>query len=596
MFITVLSALYALSLSGQASAATDESVALSTVTSRQWAQFNETVGGKLYTAIPFSAPCFSVVNGVNVTVDAAACQAVQAAYTSPSLRVENFGAYMLPQWETCQAKSQKCLLDGTNTSDPLAWGNVACQQGSISPYYVSSLSLRAFDLVLKSVGKVDVRSADDVKAVYGFAAKTGIPIAVKNSGHDYKGRSSIQGTLGLWVHNIDTLTHTPEFTPENCSSTYDVITAGAGVGFQTIYEFADSENITSLAGTIKLSLQAVCAKSQGGGHSILTPVYGLGVDRVVQFKVVTPDGKYRVANECQNQDLFWALRGGGGGTFGVVLETSSRVEPKFSLIAASIKFTQTSTNAAPWLKLVVNKTLQWGEEGWGGHIGAVNLINVTPLLNLTQAQDSLKEVSDYALSQNGTVVIEELPSWYAFFSKYVPAAQSAVGTENILGTRLIPTSLFETESGQEALYNALVNMLPTANPYIVVGTPYLYNGSSSSTSVTPAWYDSIWHLGFHETWQFNTNLSDIKSKYTSVFNITQTFRDITPGSGAYFTHSGVPTTTDYSPLNRNMTPYISLTAGNALALVGRATRCSHATPIYEAMRMPHQLNAASIMF
>lgn len=70
---------------------------------------------------------------------------------------------------------------------------------------------------------------------------------------------------------------------------------------------------------------------QGGGHSILSPNFGLGIDRVVEFKVVTPDGQYRVANECQNEDLFWALRGGGGGTFGVVLETTQKVEPAMAL-------------------------------------------------------------------------------------------------------------------------------------------------------------------------------------------------------------------------------------------------------------------------
>jgi hypothetical protein len=90
---------------------------------------------------------------------------------------------------------------------------------------------------------------------------------------------------------------------------------------------------------------------QGGGHSILSPSYGLGVDRVVsdllflkrtsidcnsadkkvEFKVVTPDGEYRVANECQNKDLFWALRGGGGSTWGVIMETSQKVEPQLRL-------------------------------------------------------------------------------------------------------------------------------------------------------------------------------------------------------------------------------------------------------------------------
>jgi hypothetical protein len=51
----------------------------------------------------------------------------------------------------------------------------------------------------------------------------------------------------------------------------------------------------------------------------------------VEFKIVTPDGEYRVANECQNKDLFWALRGGGAGTWGVVLETSQKVEPQLKL-------------------------------------------------------------------------------------------------------------------------------------------------------------------------------------------------------------------------------------------------------------------------
>jgi hypothetical protein len=72
----------------------------------------------------------------------------------------------------------------------------------------------------------------------------------------------------------------------------------------------------------------------GGGHSSLSPQYGLGVDSrllysckslvevtndstdVVQFEIVTPDGKLRTANAHQNKDLFWALQGGGPG-FGV---------------------------------------------------------------------------------------------------------------------------------------------------------------------------------------------------------------------------------------------------------------------------------------
>src|ERR1700761_1982220 len=51
----------------------------------------------------------------------------------------------------------------------------------------------------------------------------------------------------------------------------------------------------------------------------------------LEFEVVTPMGDHLFANQCQNSDLFFALRGGGGGTFGVVLESTQRVEGRLEL-------------------------------------------------------------------------------------------------------------------------------------------------------------------------------------------------------------------------------------------------------------------------
>lgn len=61
---------------------------------------------------------------------------------------------------------------------------------------------------------------------------------------------------------------------------------------------------------------------------MLSNNFGLGADRVLQYRVVTPQGKYLTANACQNTDLFYALRGGGGGTFGVVMESTFLAEPR----------------------------------------------------------------------------------------------------------------------------------------------------------------------------------------------------------------------------------------------------------------------------
>ena len=67
-----------------------------------------------------------------------------------------------------------------------------------------------------------------------------------------------------------------------------------------------------------LSVGAAGGYVMGGGHSVNSPMYGLVVDNVLEFDIVIANGTLLTANACTNSDLFWALRGGGGGTFGVV--------------------------------------------------------------------------------------------------------------------------------------------------------------------------------------------------------------------------------------------------------------------------------------
>ncbi|KAJ7838188.1 FAD-binding domain-containing protein [Mycena olivaceomarginata] len=482
---------------------------LSSPSAADWEQFSKSLNGRLLRATPIAAPCFSVLNGNSSAVDPQACAAVQAGYTVPDFRSTRYAAYMLPQWETCQRAEEKCLLDVTNPSNPLVTSTV-CQQGSISEYYVA------------------VSGPEDVQKTFSFSQKTSIHLSIKASGHDYKGRSSSKGSLNIW------LVYTPNFIPEGGNVCYErTITLGAGVPFEDLYKFADQYNLTAIGGyhqTVSPSGGWV----MGGGHSILSPVYGLGVDRVLQFKIVTPDGKYRIANGFQNTDLFWALRGGGGSTFGVVLESTIIVEPRIKLQVASFSFAKTSTNYQPFLKLIVDESYKWGTEGWGGHMGPMNLINVNPLLTTEEATESLKSVTAYVKAQNGTVVIEELPSWQAFFTKYVTVAQASVGPSH-------SDRDFTTEAGRTTLTNTMVQMIDQygVNPYIVVGIPFLFKGPENATSVTPAWRKALWQIGGHTLWQFNATVSQIRTQFQIASNVTQLMRDITPGSGAYFNEGDV---------------------------------------------------------
>jgi FAD/FMN-containing dehydrogenase len=70
---------------------------------------------------------------------------------------------------------------------------------------------------------------------------------------------------------------------------------------------------------------------KGGGHSPLPSKYGLAADQVLSLEAVTADGRFVTASEDCNPNLFWALRGGGGGTFGVITSVVVRVYPKITV-------------------------------------------------------------------------------------------------------------------------------------------------------------------------------------------------------------------------------------------------------------------------
>lgn len=271
-----------------------------------WVNLNATVGGRLQENVPMALPCFTRYQGEPRLFEEAKCTQIRLNYSSPNLRADIAGVTMMPQDEICLSNPEdQCLLDITASPPPIPAPNSSCNQGNVPSFVLA------------------IQDASDIIAAFKFARQHNITISVKNSGHDYMTRSFQRGSLLLWVHNLQNMTHHTNFRPEGClENDYGpALTIGTGVSSDAATAFATSHNATLLIGsspTIAVSGGWVL----GAGHSVLSPVYGLGVDRVVQFEIVTPDGILRHANACQNQDLFWALRGGGGGTFGVVLGAS----------------------------------------------------------------------------------------------------------------------------------------------------------------------------------------------------------------------------------------------------------------------------------
>jgi len=112
----------------------------------------------------------------------------------------------------------------------------------------------------------------------------------------------------------------------------NVVRLGTGVQLSEAYKWLAMYNLTIIGG-ICGSVSAIGGYLQGGGHSPLSRWKGMTVDQVLEYDVVTADGQRQTVSACQNNDLFWALSGGGGSTYAIVLSAVSRTLPTPYIIA-----------------------------------------------------------------------------------------------------------------------------------------------------------------------------------------------------------------------------------------------------------------------
>jgi hypothetical protein len=483
---------------------------------------NKTIQGRLYTASPLARPCYSNLEGQAVQILATQCSELQAQYTSGAFRTEFYSGFMYDQDETCPSSSDsassQCLLNPTDPTSAIA-SNASCGQGSVSSHYV------------------EISSAKDVQAAFAFAEQHNIPLSVKNSGHDYGTRNSLRGSLALWTRKLQKMEHNPHFIPAGCSSKsaqYNAITFGAGVNFDQAYHFADQNNVTFVGGSSP-TVGASGGFGMSGGHGLLSSQFGLGIDRVLEYKIVTPDGVFRTANYCQNKDLYWALRGGGGSTFGVVIESTSKVEPAVSLIIALISLPPNATNTTQFAQILMDNAIRWSQEGWGGPNGPNFVAMVTPFLSLDEARTSMAPIMNYADSQGGSIILEQHPSFLSVYEQYVqPTSELGVGFGSLATNRMIPTELLRSTEGQARIM-ALLNTLTSAGftPTIFATTPAYFNYTQGSTSATLAWRNSTWMITTQTEWAWNSTTAEKKVVVQRLKQITEALEKLAPLSGAY---------------------------------------------------------------
>ncbi|HEY0444652.1 MAG TPA: FAD-binding oxidoreductase [Candidatus Limnocylindrales bacterium] len=164
---------------------------------------------------------------------------------------------------------------------------------------------------------VIVQAADtaDVALTVDFAAATGLDLAVRSGGHSVAGHSSVDGGIVLDLGNLRGLQIDPK---RRIAWAQAGLTAGEYTAAAYEHGLATSFGDAATVGLGGITL--------GGGIGWLVRKHGLTIDHLIAAEVVTADGRIVMASEDENEDLFWAIRGGGG-NFGIVTRFCYRLHP-----------------------------------------------------------------------------------------------------------------------------------------------------------------------------------------------------------------------------------------------------------------------------
>ncbi|KAF8577476.1 FAD-binding domain-containing protein [Ramaria rubella] len=177
---------------------------------------------------------------------------------------------------------------------------------------------------------VNATTTGHIQAGVRFASTHNLKVAVKASGHDYLGRSTAKNSFLLWTRNFQNITFHDSFAVGG-KNMGPAVTAGSGVGLHTLYQPAKVQGKIYVGGTAA-TVVAAGGYVQGAGHSALAPTFGLAADNTLEFQIVIANGSLVTANEVSNSDLVFALRGGGAGSWGVIISATFRVFPTFNAV------------------------------------------------------------------------------------------------------------------------------------------------------------------------------------------------------------------------------------------------------------------------
>jgi FAD/FMN-containing dehydrogenase len=271
----------------------------------------------------------------------------------------------------------------------------------------------------------------------------------------------------------------------------------------------------------------------------------MAADHVLGFEVVTPFGDFVTANSTSNQDLFWALRGGGGGTFGVVTSVTIKVYKDMPVAAASWTLDSSKIGKDKFwaaTKAFVDRAIDNVDAGTYSYFlliptGTDFTFIMQPFFAPNKTAAQLNTLLSPYFSKLTSLNIPFSPKISEYKSFY-PAWQSSFPLEpqsdvsNIVSSRLFPRSNFASETGRNTTFAALRAVAEAGTTLIAFNLGA--RGTNPDNAVNPAWRNAVYHIITGIRVAPTSAAADVLAARAAFTNGTmQRLRDVTPGSGAY---------------------------------------------------------------
>jgi hypothetical protein len=290
---------------------------------KDWKDLNSTVNGNLAVLIPPEAACHNFFNGTLGTIptyDAAKCADVTTNYPRE-------------EWINAQDATLMWKYFTNSSCVPTTDASTPC-----TPGYYGTYVIRA-------------KTKQHIKAGLDFARKKNLRLIVRNTGHDFMGRSTGWGALVINTHSFQDVKFEKKWNGGPGGYAGSAVTIGAGVRGRDLLRQAVQQNppVTVVTGECP-TVGVAGGFVQGGGHGPLTTIFGFAADNALSFDIITAEGKYLTVNDKKHPDLFYGLKGGGPGNYGIVVTASFKTFAERPSAGAQLYINST---------LTTNMTLYW---------------------------------------------------------------------------------------------------------------------------------------------------------------------------------------------------------------------------------------------